>query len=373
LLGAPISSDGDSCPKVTLPTDGLLQLSVFPMASLRRLIGLIRSDPYDLQCLVVHPNEHFLMIPLNPGVMRDFVNGDGHCAKTIDFLGLESVARCEAAVVATYAGAQVRSDDDDDHDHDPDGWASGFAGVAAELNINDEVVISLELLSGMKPAYSQRANISYADVCKELLPSGVAKLWTETIRFRLELGLPVKGLKFVDLGSGIGGVVFATLVMQADAVVSACGVERDADLHDTMLQWLMSAASRWPSIMHCAKVLEDNMINGDFTQHRGVFQVLQQADVVFCNNYLFDSPNGRQPALSLNDKLKSILCQHLRPDATLVTTCSLSDSRRPDKRPRDRGQSCARARVVVTHRKFKLKPSDVSWHGHLTGHIASIP
>jgi hypothetical protein len=313
---------------------------VFPMASLRRLIGLIRSDPYDLQCLVVHPNEHFLMIPLTPGVMRDFVNGDGHCAKTIDFLGLESVARCEAAVVATYAGAQVRSDDDDDHDHDPDGWASGFAGVAAELNINDEVVISLELLSGMKPAYSQRANISYADVCKELLPSGVAKLWTETIRFRLELGLPVKGLKFVDLGSGIGGVVFATLVMQADAVVSACGVERDADLHDTMLQWLMSAASRWPSIMHCAKVLEDNMINGDFTKHRGVATsrcgVLQQLFVRLSQwpptrslaqrqikvHPLSAPPSGRNPCDYVQPQRQSETRQAASRSGPIMCTCT---------------------------------------------------
>jgi hypothetical protein len=235
----------------------------------------------------------------------------------------------------------------------------------------------------MKPEYSQRPGIASVDVCKELLPTGVAKMWTEILRFRFDEGLSLNGLNFVDLGSGIGGVVLATLVLQAGAVVSACGVERDASLHDNMIQWLRSAASRWPWIQHSTQLLEATMINADLTKDGGVVDMLRKADVVFINNYLFESPNGQQPGISLNDKLKIMLCQHLRPDATLVTTCSLHGRAgritRPTpslKRTHDHEQchhDHEHARVIVTHRTFKFAQTDVSWCGTLSAHIATIP
>jgi hypothetical protein len=378
LLGAAVQTQGDSCPKVSLPNGGMLQLTVFPLDSLRRLIGLIRNQPCDLECMVVHPNEHFLMIPLTPGVMRTVPNAHGKAQKTVVFLGLDSIARCEAIVSATDGDAG------DSVEFDPGSWpwAAGIAGVAVEHHLLDEVVQSVQLLAETKPLYSQPPGIASVDVCKEMLPTGVAKMWSEVLRFRLEAGLSLKGLNFVDLGSGIGGVVLATLVMQADKVVSACGVEIDADLHDSMVEWLQSTGSRWPWMHHCTQVLKAQMINGDFIEHRGVINVLEEADVVFCNNYLFDPPNNKQPSTSLNDKLRALLCRHLRPNATLVTTSSLHTNRRQTnaKRPRENpaagrapGGAYATTRVVVTHRTFKLAPSDVSWHGHLNAYIASIP
>jgi hypothetical protein len=363
LLGAPTIRTGDTCQKVTLPTGGEFRLCVFPVSSLRRLIGLMRSSSDDLECLVVHPNEHFLMIPLTPGVMRKVVNAKGRCAKTVEFMGFDSIARSEAASVDDHREDQITFDDD------PDGWSRGLPEVAGELGITPGVVKALQMLSAIKPEYSQLPGIPYANVCKELCPTGVAKAWNALLEWRLGQGLSITGLRFVDLGSGIGGVVLATLLLMPDTVAFACGVERDTSLHETMQQWLRGIDAKWPWLQHCTQLLEANMIHGDFIRDRCVVELLQTADVVFVNNYLFDPPTGCDPGagVSLNQKLKTLLCEHLSPDATLVTTASLNESRTGSKRAR--GQQ---ARMVVTHKTFKLRPSDVSWHGNLSVHIASI-
>ena len=158
-------------------------------------------------------------------------------------------------------------------------------------------------------------------------------------------------------------------MLHPDVLDWACGIEIDRDLHDTMQQWLRAAGVHWPWLQHCTELLEGNMINGDFTRDSSVSKVLQSADVVFVNNYLFDHPTGQKHGVSLNQKLKAMLCATLTPEATIVTTSSLSDNRRPTKRPREDSST---SQLVVTHRSFPLKPSDVSWHGNLSAHISSV-
>jgi hypothetical protein len=369
LLGTPTQGLKDTCSKVTLPTDGVFQLRVFPVASLRRLIGLIRVDSNSLECLVVNPNENFLMIPLTPGVMRTMKKADGQSVKGMDFLGMASISRCHAANVdQNHHNADL---DQDLEDPDPDGWAGNLSDIAGELGIDLETVTSLQLMSALKPAYSQPAGILNQEVCKELHTPGVARVWCELLEYRRSVGLPVEDLTFVDLGSGIGGVVIATLILHPNVVSSACGIEIHADLHENMQQWLRSAGKQWPWLKHCTQLLEGNMINGDFTRDDRVSEVLKKADVVFVNNYLFDPQTGINPVVSrapsLNQKLQALLCANLSSNATVLTTSKLTDSRRGGP---PRGQ-VSQKRLLVTHKSFPLKPSDVSWGGKLRVYISS--
>ena len=157
----------------------------------------------------------------------------------------------------------------------------------------------------------------------------------------------------------------------APPLSSVGGIEIHADLHENMQQWLRSAGKQWPWLKHCTQLLEGNMINGDFTRDDRVSEVLKKADVVFVNNYLFDPQTGINPVVSrapsLNQKLQALLCANLSSNATVLTTSKLTDSRRGGP---PRGQ-VSQKRLLVTHKSFPLKPSDVSWGGKLRVYISS--
>jgi len=225
LIGTPTRNHGDLCAKVTLPSTTLLKMQVFPVEALRRLVGLMRSqtdrDGAHAECIVVNPNEHFLMIPLTLGVLKRTDNGS---SKVVEFLGLSSIHQ--------FVGV----DHDDTDRSGDDSWASCLLPAAVadhDCGLTAAEVSSLRTLSRLKPCYHQASHIPREGVSKELLPTGVARLWDETLRWRQVQGLSTHGLHFVDLGSGIGGVVIATQVLHPTFVTS--GVEKDADLHDTTM------------------------------------------------------------------------------------------------------------------------------------------
>jgi len=336
-------------------------MQVFPVEALRRLVGLMRSqtdrDGAHAECIVVNPNEHFLMIPLTLGVLKRTDNGS---SKVVEFLGLFSIHQ--------FVGV----DHDDTDRSGDDSWASCLLPAAVadhDCGLTAAEVSSLRTLSRLKPCYHQASHIPREGVCKELLPTGVARLWDETLRWRQVQGLSTHGLYFVDLGSGIGGVVIATQVLHPTFVTY--GVEKDADLHDTTMEWLRAIEHTAPRMQRATRFLETNLINGDFTEDHRVGAILERADVVFCNNLLFDPPGSRQPSaeLPLNHKLHDLLCGKLSSVATVVTTSSLFYSRRPNKR--GRGQQ-VHEHVLVNRHQFAFPPSDVSWHGNLSAFISSL-
>jgi len=241
--------------------------------------------------------------------------------------------------------------------------------VLLSMGVSSQAIRSLQLLWEMKPVDYQGARIQPEDVYKELQPSGVARVWNHVVEWSASQGLPTRDPTFLDLGSGIGGVVIATLVLFPDVVANAHGVEKDPYLHDTSMRWLQDIASHSPWLKHCTSysLLEKNMLNADFAKDTSVAQLLKSCDVVFSNNYLFDPPTARQPTtLSLNDNMRQLLCNNVDANTTIITTASLSGTRRSNSRKRGKSYD------LVKHQSCDFTPNDVSWYGHLSFHIATM-
>jgi hypothetical protein len=126
-------------------------------------------------------------------------------------------------------GDQLHTCDDIDLEDPPQVNPLVEAAVGVEvllsMGVSSQAIRSLQLLWEVKPIYYQEAGIQPEDVCKELQPSGVARVWNHVLEWRASQGLPTRDLTFLDLGSGIGGVVIATLVLFPDVVANAHGVE----------------------------------------------------------------------------------------------------------------------------------------------------
>jgi hypothetical protein len=362
LLGEPYHAAGDCCPSIQLPPSlvdqGVLNMHVFPLECVRQLVGVLRSKSEENRCFLINPNEYFLMIPLTPGVLR--LRGS---LKVMDFPGLSTIGDQE------HAGCDI--DLEDPPQVNPLVEAAIDGEVLLSLGVSSLAIRSLQLLWELKPVYYQAAGIEPEDVCKELQPSGVARVWSHVLEWRASQGLPTRDLTFVDLGSGIGGVGIATLALFPHVVANAHGVEKDPDLHDTAEQWLQDIASHSPWLQHCTSLLQTNMLNADFTNDTSVAQLLKRCDVIFSNNYLFDPPTARQPkTLSLNDNLRQLLCDNVHANTTIVTTACLSYTRRSN--PKKRGRSSSANGDLVKHQSFDFAPRDVSWYGNLSFHIASM-
>ena len=335
-------------------------MHVFPLECVRQLAGVLRSKSDENRCFLINPNEHFLMIPLTPGVvcMRGSV-------KVADFPGLSTI------------GDHLHTNREIGLEEQPPVTPLVKAAIDGEvlrsLGVSSRAIRALQLLWELKPLYYQDARIEPEDVRKELQPSGVARVWRKIIKWRASQGLSTRDLTFLDLGSDIGVVGIATLSMFAQYVAHAYGVEKDPNLHDTGTQWLQGIASHSPWLQHCTILLETNVLNADFTNDTDVAQLLKRCDVVFSNNYLFDPPTGRQPtSLSLNDKMRHLLCDNVDTNTTIVTTASLSGTRRSNPNKRGRSSRGNTGRDLVEHQSFDLAPNDVSWYGHLSFHIASM-
>jgi hypothetical protein len=366
LLGEPYHAAGDCCPSIQLPPSlvdqGVLHMHVFPLECVRQLVGVLRSKSEESRCFLINPNEYFLMIPLTPGVL--LLRGS---LKVMEFPGLSTIGEQQ------HTGPGIDLDHEEPPQVNPLVEAAIDAEVLLSLGVSSVAIRSLQLLWGLKPVYYQAAGIQPEDVCKELQPSGVARVGSHVLEWRASQGLPTRDLTLLVLGSGIGGVGVAALAMFPHVVANAYGVEKDPNLHDTSMQWLQDIASHSPWLQHCTSLLQTNMLNADFTNDNSVPQLLKRCDVVFSNNYLFDPPTGRQPtSLSLNDKMRQLLCDNVDTNTTIVTTASLSGTRRSNPNKRGRSTRGNTGRDLVEHQSFDLAPNDVSWYGHLSFHIASM-
>lgn len=374
LLGTPYFEDvRDPCGKVHMRRDSAVQL--VPVDAITQLVGLIRSGSDGDVCLVAQPNKYFYMINLSVGVMRyhrrrreirpaaaeDDTWEDPDGIKTCHLPELDEL------IEDAYDGM------DEPIVPKFDGWATGLDhSTAPDLPLR--TMRSLLLLSKLKPSYHQQPGIAATRICKELLPGGTAHLWEQVLAWRQQRSLGLHDLSFVELGSGIGGVVMATHILMPGNVSVVHGVELEPDLHDKMLEWLLAIDDTSPRMQHTTDDIRQNMLNDDFITSTIVHDWLHHADVVFCNNYLFDAPPQDQPnKLSLNARLSQLICTHLtHPGACVVTTTDLGTARRGSSRAALRGGRGNEQRVLQTSRQFDFAPSHVSWHGRLRGHLSSF-
>jgi hypothetical protein len=248
-------------------------------------------------------------------------------------------------------------------------WAYGADGDSPSIHPN--AVRKIQTLSALKPMYHQDSRIRRAEVCKELLPTGTAHMWNHVLDWRIRHRLPTKNLQFIDLGSGIGGVVFATLVIHADIIQNAFGVELSHELNNHMHTWLDAAETNSTALQNTVEIRK-KMIQGDFTNDQTVVGWIQNSDVVFCNNLLYEPDSTLLPELagvSLNERLRQLLTNALiKHGACVVTTCALDHRRRCASHARSISRSGA---CLVTQHQFPFQPHHVSWGGRVSGYIAT--
>ena len=229
---------------------------------------------------------------------------------------------------------------------------------------------ALGKLMQLKPSYDpepptytvshNRKRCRRSDVCKEMLPKGVQQWWDEVRRWRREHGLPNSELTVLDLGSGIGGVILSLMILNAahGDIINYFGVEKCSYFHSVMQQWLQQIRENSPRhVRNHITDMERNMICADFTSNEEVFAMISAADVIFCNNLLFDDVSKDHPT-SLNGELSALLDFHMsKPGACVVTTCQLS------------------CQHIHLRHHFKLLPGAVQWaagqHADFTCYLSS--
>jgi hypothetical protein len=131
----------------------------------------------------------------------------------------------------------------------------------------------------------------------------------------------MEGLRFVDLGSGIGGVVLAMHIIAASNVTSIIGVEQCEYFHGKFLQWVDDISTQSPWVRHSMLQLRENMVMGDMLEDPSACAAIQRASVIFSNNYLFDVVKRTG---SLNSLMAATVVNNMANDACMVTTTPIA-------------------------------------------------
>ena len=183
---------------------------------------------------------------------------------------------------------------------------------------------------------------------------------------------------FLDIGSGIGNMVLASIVSHSrdGTLAEAHGLEVCPVLHGVMVQWLEEIKRHSPFVNYAVEVVKSRVMLADFSvPDRSVDALLGHCDVIFCNNYLFGECPGEQPSETslLNRKLHDLLCRTVGTTTSIVTTRSLMmDGSRRDENSRLRIRARAHVGKVVQHHSWQFDTRHVGWGGNLTGKISSI-
>ena len=135
--------------------------------------------------------------------------------------------------------------------------------------------------------------------------------------------LPVEGLCFVDLGSGIGGVVLAMHIIAAKNVTSIIGVEKSEYFCGKFLQWVDDICTNSPWVRHSMLELRENMVMGDMLTDPSAEDATRRASVIFSNNYLFDVVTRTG---SLNSLMAATRVKNMAHDACIITTAPIAHS-----------------------------------------------
>lgn len=378
--------------KVDLSQTGLSVVSVDHIA---KLVIVIRSVTDSMVGYVIDPNSRFRMIPVTAGVMRSI---PAHRNKVMDLPSLADLSlfgddegsmqesayamdrsvdmilpqATDRSVGLSIATARDSSNNTDRSAEVPNLKRPRLVRVFEEVrqwshaielaDVSDSVKYAISLLSMLKPQYDEqdKSGGDPANVCRELLPSGVHDMWRQVLLWRAQNGLATQDLVFLDLGSGVGGVALALSVLANESVDSRSilTVERNPYLCDTMVEWLQRVQQEAPVMRHVISDLREHLLCADFITDRRAADYVNRADVVFCNNYLFSSRRNDR-STSVNDQLRKMLSANMtKHGACLITTESLAHNRHLGNT-----QSC-RAGDFVEQRRFRFSSEQLSWAGN---------
>jgi hypothetical protein len=229
---------------------------------------------------------------------------------------------------------------------DTEAIASAFCGGLGPTGLSVAALCTVRVIASSKPKYTSDSRFAdrdlddtgpsknhpkrkkkqkeiRADICKELLPRGVIAMWAAVIKWRIERKLPVEGLCFVDLSSGIGGVVLAMHIIAAKNVTSIIGVKESKYVCGKFLQWVDDICESLPWVRHSMLELRENIMMGDMLADPSADDAIQRASVIFSNNYLFYVVKRTG---SLNSLMAATLVKNMAHDACIVTTAPIAHS-----------------------------------------------
>ena len=157
----------------------------------------------------------------------------------------------------------------------------------------------------------------------ELCPNGFMVMWDALQRLLEEKNVVLdRRVKLLDLGSGLGGVCLMAALLGG---CEATGIEIQPEFHEGAQQWHKNVATH-DRLLACMlnKQSEERLFCGDMlsVQYRRLYA---EADIIFCNNLLFDRADNDSTILNGHLAIK-LRDWATNPNVIIVTSAAVCGS-----------------------------------------------
>jgi hypothetical protein len=318
------------------------ELATIPFDQVREVVLLAYDLGNNHTVTVINPNNYFKMIPVTQGRLRVKKTAGMPDVKVMELMSLPDLAVCCSAIdfednIENLSNHNIK-------------WYQSCASIEGSF---EKHRLSMEILAAIKPDF--RINGSGADYGKcshEMLPWGTA----QTIQFIDQESMirdgakPSVGFCCSDIGFGAGGFLLAASMCTHDRGWLITGVEKDERMVGIHRQWMARVIELCPAMAGEMNELKKNCILGEVSKvncEANVTQNIEQADLVFVNNFLFHDMSGRGlQEGSINGTIASMLCG-CKVGTWVVTTALIGATRN--------------GKTLKLWKKLKWKKSSFSW------------
>ena len=312
----------------------MMPLEVIPLSRVWKPVLLaVNVNPNDasggLSVSVIDTRDTFSMIPIVSGRLHDQMKHVHTAVNTRQANAAKYMQMDTLVDIGRHLGEPWDVELHDLPQQQAEYWSS------ACVLLNPKCRLALQWVALSRPEFVWQSDSSKPEsISRGLLPSGSEAIIREVLHFRSAFRSEEHAVRFLDVGSGDGGVVVAVSVLTAELNWEVSGIEIALDVHAVSHQWIHAIRRQCPALSSAMEQLAACLFARDASNQQDpvVVRCLQQADAIFINNLCFNQTIKRgSGGQTLNMQLiNSMLkfCALKRTPVVVVTTEQMTASDR---------------------------------------------
>ena len=303
--------NSDSCQLVRLPLNEQV-VQIVPADWVSTLVVLTRMTYAPGMCCLIEPAGYMVQRTSGSFEFKYIKRGDTtELYKSLVFLNLGSVnetsllPRIEEDIpIAAAAGKVIECRGDGSFDLIP----GKFHDIA-------EYILKVKPVGDSSPTGPPKLWLTL----KEITIGGTYVMFERAKGIRIAAGYSNDCLNYTDIGSGVGNTAMFMMILYSN-IGRVHAIEKQIDHHNLARTWVHNVAKSMPmAVLNMDKML-DSLVCADCLEENPTKNILQESDVIFINNLLFDY----ETKINLNAMLAhKIDLWATKPGVVVVTTAPM--------------------------------------------------